>query len=358
MTESIYRQLARRLDAVPNGFPATESGVEIRLLARLFTPEQARLAAVMRLTPEPSAEIAARAGVPAEEAHRALKGMARLGLIRTETEGRALAFGLLPFVVGFWEAQRPRLDRDLAELMEDYLAETRADPMAAAPGLQRVIPVGRAIHTDVSVFPYERAEALVEGARSWAVGPCICRVQRRLVGQACVAPEEACLWFAPVPNAFRGDGDVRVLTREEALQLLADCEEAGLVHTALNQQEGISYICNCCPCCCGILRGAIEFGRRGALAPSAFRVVVDNEACAACGACLERCHFGALTLGDEGAAVDEGRCVGCGLCASACPQGALRLERREGVDLVPPVDEAAWGALRALSRGISLDGIL
>ena len=225
MTESIYRQLARRLDAVPNGFPATESGVEIRLLARLFTPEQARLAAVMRLTPEPSAEIAARAGVPAEEAHRALKGMARLGLIRTETEGRALAFGLLPFVVGFWEAQRPRLDRDLAELMEDYLAETRAGPMAAAPGLQRVIPVGRAIHTDVSVFPYERAEALVEGARSWAVGPCICRVQRRLVGQACDAPEEACLWFAPVPNAFRGDGDVRVI--RDAAGIAGRC--AGIV---------------------------------------------------------------------------------------------------------------------------------
>ncbi len=358
MSHDIYRQLAQRLDAVPNGFPATESGVELRLLARLFTPEQARLAVVLRLTPEPAAEIAPRVGMEPDAAHRVLKTMARQGLIRVEVRAREVRFALLPFVVGFWEAQRPRLDRELAELMEQYIHETRGGPMAVAPALQRVIPVGQSIDAGLEVFPYERAEALVEGAKSWAVGKCICREQQRLLGKGCDAPEESCLWFAPVENAFRNDGDARVLTKEEALHLLAECEDAGLVHTALNQQDGIHYICNCCPCCCGILRGAIEFGHRAAVAGSAFRAVVDEDACAGCGVCVERCHFGALSLVDGYATIDDERCVGCGLCASVCPEEALQLERRPDAVPTPPKDESAWRALRARERGMRLADIL
>ena len=82
MTEDVYRKLAQRLDAIPNGFPATESGVELRFLAKIFTPEEAALASVMRLTREPAADIAARADVDANAAYGMLKGMVRKGLIR------------------------------------------------------------------------------------------------------------------------------------------------------------------------------------------------------------------------------------------------------------------------------------
>ena len=36
MSEDVYRRLAQTLDAIPNGFPATESGVELRLAGQDF----------------------------------------------------------------------------------------------------------------------------------------------------------------------------------------------------------------------------------------------------------------------------------------------------------------------------------
>ncbi|MBM4466308.1 MAG: 4Fe-4S ferredoxin, partial [Chloroflexi bacterium] len=125
MTEDVYRKLAQRLDAIPNGFPATESGVELRLLAKMFTPDEAALASAMRLTREPATDIAARAGVDADTAYDTLKEMARKRLIRfTKGEGQLL-FGLMPFVVGLYEEQLPRLDVELATLFEQYLQETQ-----------------------------------------------------------------------------------------------------------------------------------------------------------------------------------------------------------------------------------------
>ena len=52
LNQNVYKKLAQRLDAIPNGFPETESGVELKILAKLYTPEEATLASEMRLTPE------------------------------------------------------------------------------------------------------------------------------------------------------------------------------------------------------------------------------------------------------------------------------------------------------------------
>ena len=41
MSEEIYANLAKVLDTLPNGFPATESDVEIKLLKRIFRPQDA-----------------------------------------------------------------------------------------------------------------------------------------------------------------------------------------------------------------------------------------------------------------------------------------------------------------------------
>ena len=110
MAAETYRRLAQRLDAIPNGFPATESGVELELLAKIFAPEEAALAAEMRLAFEPAEVIAARTGVDLKFAQRTLKAMVRKGQIRFARGGRMLVFGLMPFVVGIFEQQLPRMD--------------------------------------------------------------------------------------------------------------------------------------------------------------------------------------------------------------------------------------------------------
>ena len=360
MTEDIYRQLAHRLDAIPNGFPATESGIELRLLAKIFTPEEAALASVMRLTREPAADIAARAGADPDATYRTLKGMVRKGQIRIKKGEGKLLFGLMPFAVGFYEEQLPRLDEELATLFEQYLQETQGGSIVReAPAVHRVIPVGEAIPVDLEIFPYEHATELVENAKSWGVRDCICRVQQRLIGKGCDHPIENCLVFAPIEGAFDHSQVDRALTKEEALQILREAEEAGLVHSTGNYRDHHYYICNCCTCCCGILRSVAEFGVPATAVRSDFYAVVDAELCIGCEDCLKRCQFGALSVPDDVCVVDDSRCVGCGLCATVCPTDAMHLERwPEGEVPPPPANIKEWMVQRAHERGISISEIL
>jgi Pyruvate/2-oxoacid:ferredoxin oxidoreductase delta subunit len=360
MPHEIYRKLAQRLDTIPNGFPATESGVELRLLEKMFTPEEAALAVVMRLTAEPAADIAARAGVNPKIAGRMLKDMVRKGQIRAKIQDGHLLFRLLPFVVGSYEEQLPRMDAELAALFEAYLQETQgADYVSGSPAVHRVVPVGETISVDIEAFPYERAVELVEGAKSWGVRDCICRVQQKLIGKGCDRPIEVCLVFAPAEGAFKDSSVDRPIPKEEALQILRQAEEAGLVHTTGNYRDGHSYICNCCACCCGILRSVTEFGVPGSAIRSDFRPVVDTDACIGCGECVDLCQFGALSIPEDICQVDDTRCIGCGLCATACSVDALHLTRRpEGEVAPPPRDRKEWMMQRAQARGVRIQDIL
>ncbi len=355
MSDDVYRRLALRLDAVPNGFPATESGVELRLLAKLFTPEQATLAAEMRMAYEPAEDIAARAGVDPSAAYRTLKAMAKRGLIYAGRGDAGLAFRLMPFVVGIYEEQLPRLDAELAELFEAYLQESRGSTIYGPTPVHRVIPVSEAVPVDLEIFPYESAAALIDGAKSWGVRDCICRMQKRLIGEGCEHPVQNCLVFAPVEGVFDHSEVDRAITKDEALSILQETEAAGLVHTAGNFRDDHNYICNCCTCSCGILRGVAEFGIQSAVAHSEFRAVVDADACAACGDCLERCQFDALSLPAYVCIVDNARCVGCGQCVTVCRTGALQMARRPEGERAPlAANRKAWAAHRAQERGISL----
>ena len=351
MREAIYRKLAQRLDAIPNGFPATESGVELRLLAWMYTRQEAELAAVMRVQREPADDIAERAGVAPAIAYRLLEHMADKGLVSASGSGRRGMYGLCPFTVGAYEAQLDRMDAELAELYEQYSQETRGGLMHDAPPLHRVIPVGEAISHELEVYPYEQASVLVERAKAWAVRDCICRVQQRLIGKGCGRAIETCLVFAAVPDAFHRNRKVRAISKEEALWILRRAQEAGLVHTLGNYRHGNSYICNCCTCCCRTLRSLTEFAQPAAVARSRFCAVPTPDLCTGCGNCLDRCPFAALSLTGETLSVDRSRCLGCGLCVTACPAGALRLEPRpKGEISLPPMNSEEWRNQRVRAR--------
>ncbi|MGQ9683340.1 MAG: 4Fe-4S binding protein [Anaerolineae bacterium] len=350
-----YRMLAQRLDQTPNGYPATASGVELRILAHLFAPEEAELASALTLTPEPAKAIAERLGRDAAEVYRLLRGMAKRGLITVARQPGELVFALMPFVVGFYEMQAGRIDAALAALVEEYFQEAFPQLLAVEPALHRVIPVAEAVPAGVEIMPYECASALLDGAAAWGVVDCICRAQQRLLGKGCTAPMDVCLVMSATPGAFDRSPGIRALSREGAMGALRRAEEAGLVHSTSNTRGDIWYVCNCCTCCCGILRGIAEFGLQQSIARSAFCMQVDQAACTACESCLERCHFGALTVHDV-ARVDAARCIGCGLCASVCPSKALSLERRPDAPDVPE-DMRAWRQARAQARGVDLSQI-
>lgn len=355
MSEDLFRKLAQRLDATPNSFPATESGVELRLLAEIFTPEEAVLACMMTLNPESPHELSSRSGIAPEEAQRLLEGMASRGLVFAVKQEDHLTYGLMPFIVGIYESHLPRMNVEFAELFEQYYQETEGlTKIVRSPSVHRVIPIEEAIPFDMEIFPYERASELVEKAQSWGVRDCICRVQQHLIGHDCGHPVEVCLVFAPVKGAFDRSEVDHPLSKEEALGILKKAKDAGLIHSTSNRRDGNNYICNCCTCSCGVLRGVAEFGNLTAVAHSDFRSSVNTDLCIGCGECVEQCQFGALSVPEDVCVVDNNRCMGCGLCITVCPTDALHLERL-------PFDESSsipatlqeWETQRLHANGIT-----
>ncbi|HUH96794.1 MAG TPA: 4Fe-4S binding protein [Anaerolineales bacterium] len=348
-----YQQLAEHLNALPNGFPPTDDGRELKLLAKLFSPEEAGLAAQLTLSAEPVQQIAARTGRNVSELRDQLKELARRGLIEAERTEKGLAFKSMPFVVGIYEMQVGNLDAELAQLFEDYFQGAFAKMLAIKPQFHRVIPVDEAVRNTMEIRPFESAAEIINAASSWGVLDCICRKQKALIGQACGHPIDVCMTFDRHPNAFERSTVVRALTREEAMATLRRAAEAGLVHSVSNTAEGVTYICNCCTCSCGILRGMAELGIANVIASSAFVNQVDEALCSGCEDCLGSCQFSALSMDGLVAKVDPLRCVGCGLCVIACSTGALGLLRRpdDQVMKIPPTG-VEWGAERLAQRGL------
>lgn len=351
-----YQDLAKALDGLPNGFPAAPDGAELRILAHLFDPDEAALAA--RLSPQletlaqlKARQVLERLALSDEAALDLLRGMARKGLIKAGRASGGLGFALMPFVVGIYEMQIGTLDAELARLFEDYFHQSFGQVLAMQPALHRIVPVGENVRLGMEIHPYENAASLIDQAQSWGVLDCICRSQKALLGQACEHPIDVCMAFGAHPDQFNNHPIIRPLTQVEAHEVLHRAASVGLVHTVSNSKEGIGYICNCCTCSCGILRGMSELGLANVVARSAFVNRLDLDLCVVCGDCLPYCQFEALVLEDGRTRVIKERCVGCGVCVPACPEGALGLVRRPEREILPIAqDETEWGAWRLAAR--------
>ncbi len=359
MRNESYKRLAERLDALPSGYPATEDGIELDILARLFTPEEAECASHLRLSPESPTQLAARTGGNAQAMRLLLKSMAKRGLISVQKLDGELGYALLPFIVGFYENQNEVLDAELAGLVETYYQRSFQNILAVEPAFHRVLPIGETIPIHIEVQPFESAADIVNRSQSWGVIDCICRKQKTLAGQACEHPLDMCMVFSSVSGAFDQSTFVKAQTREESLQTLRRAAEAGLVHTVGNRQDHEGYICNCCTCSCGILRGVAELGISNVVARSAFASQVDEDLCTGCENCLDYCQFSALTLVDGITHVDRRRCVGCGQCVMHCTESALSLMRRPDEEILPvPPTLHDWQVERAAMRGRDIADIL
>ena len=350
MKNGNYERLADALNQIPNGFPRTPSNVEVLLLQKMFSAEEANLLCGLSGTMEPVDEIAARLGLPVKDTRTALMARVKRGAVWLDRQAKPPRFRLAPFIVGIYEAQLPRMDHELAHLFEAYMADGGAvGIMQPHPALHRVLPAHSSVPAEW-VLPYEDVRAILERNKTFSVRDCICRVQQDFTGdRRCDFPLAACMTFSPHERT-PGPDDI---SRQEALTLLDQVEEIGLVHTVSNVAEGIGYICNCCGCCCGMLRGITDWGIESSVAHANYYAVIDPDTCAECGSCVERCQVGAIAEQDGAFVVEPKRCIGCGLCVTGCPSDAARLERKPEDQIVPPpTDYATWEADRRRNRGL------
>lgn len=349
---TIFERLRDHLDALPHGFPPAADGVELRILAKIFTPGEAELALALLPVPEPAEAIARRIGRGPDETAAALDAMAVKGEIAALRHGGRRMYTLVPFVFGIYEFQLPRMDAELAALCEDYMPTLHRVLGGYPPALGRVVPVNQRIEAEATVLRHENVKTMLEGARSIRVMDCVCRKERAVLGKACGAPVEVCLAFSREEGSlddFPSYG--RVIERDEAYRILDRAERAGLVHCTYNVQSDQIFVCNCCPCCCGFLRGIKESHAPHILVRSNFVARVDDALCGACGACLTRCPLDALTAEGGTVRVDGARCIGCGVCTIVCAKHALDLVMRPAAECTtPPGSMLGWAFRRAHSR--------
>ena len=346
-SEEIYQKLAKHLDNLPGGFPATDTGVEYRILKRLFTPEEAEFALHLTLIPEESRVVARRAKISAQEASRRLESMAQKGLIyRTVSKNGQPEYMALQYAIGIWEFHVNDLDEGFAKDMGEY-APILFDQAWKTPQL-RTIPVNKSLSGQLKVMTYENAEEMVTHVRKSVVAPCICRRERNLIGKGCDKPIEACLIFDGGAEYYLQNGLGREISQKEVLDILKIAEETGLVLQPSNGRE-IVNICCCCGDCCGVLRNLKRYPKPASLTCSPFFAVIDDETCIGCGVCEDRCQMDAVHLVDEKASVDRDRCIGCGLCVSTCPTAAMTLARKPEEDQ-PKVPGDFSGAIFELGR--------
>lgn len=334
-----YYHLAQRLNTHALGAPERDELHEI--LHLIFTPEEAELALHLGWRPDAVERIAEKAGLPVDRAFALCESMANKGVVYAYRLRDRMVYALLPTAPGIYEYSMmignlpPATMERLGKLWQHYYDNGWGKELHGAPtNFARVLPHSGAVAENVTVLPFEEAARYIREADYVALGNCPCRMTK----QSCDKPLEVCLAFGYAAQFMVERKASRAITQQEAQAVLRQAEEAGLVHCSSNTLDKIDFICNCCPCCCGILGAATRVKDAASRPHSNFYSTIDEQACTACAICEDRCPVDAIRVNGT-AKVDTELCIGCGLCYSACAFDAVALQRKS--DVAPPVDHAA-----------------
>jgi len=361
-----YRDLVDRLNRFPQG--AAPSPLLDQILQLLFSPEEAALVSKLPLQPF-RADRAARAwGVPAGEAARRLEQLADKALLVDMQLPTGVEYVLPPPMAGFFEFAMMRVRDDLdqkllAELYEQYISVE--DEFMRGLFVGGTTQLGRVlVHEDqiaqehtVHVLDYERASQIIDTASDIGVSLCYCRHKRQHLGTACQAEMEICMTFNVVAASLIRHGHARRIDRAECHALLQKAYAQNLAQFGENVQQGVNFICNCCPCCCEAMLAHQRFGLERPIHTSNFIARVEAN-CSGCGRCLPACPAKILTLetdqpngrGKKQVVIDEELCLGCGVCARVCPRQALTMQPRPA-RVITPVNSVHKTVLMAIERG-------
>ena len=338
MSHEIYESLTDALATIGGAIPVVRCEEFTALIKELFTPAEAALAAAMPPNLNSARAIADYVKRPEGEIIPLLESMADKGIVFHQRRKGESCYKLMAVLPGFFEFQFMKggytdHDKKLARLFKEYFDQMSEMSATADPRIlkkiapfARVIPVEKEIPPGTWIQPYEKVSEYISSAEYITVSTCYCRHHGELLGRPCDKPKENCMAFGPNAQYAAERGFGRLVSKEEALHILDEAEKAGLVHCCSNTSKYIDFICNCCPCHCGIVQSLLRIDMPSLAAISTFRLNIDEDACTACEACVDVCPMKALKVEHDVVQVDRQRCIGCGVCNVACPVGALTME--------------------------------
>lgn len=351
MTDT-YESLIERLDELAVGFPKTENRLELKILKRLFSEDEAKI--FLQLAPflESPEAIAPRLGRSTAETAAELEKMAQKGLLFRQRKDDTVRYAAVPYIVGIFEFQVKAMDRGLAQDMETYLMGAYGKQMQQykTPVL-RTIPIQREIVAEWPIAPYEDVFKIIDDHEVIAVTPCICRSMTNLIDQGCDKPKDNCFSFGSHAHYYVENGLGHYISKAAAKEIIKRNEEDGLVMQPFNSQK-VGGMCSCCGDCCGMLRSLKMQPSPAQAVQSNYYASVDADECIGCEICLDRCQIEAISIEDEVARIDLNRCIGCGLCVTTCSGGAMHLVKKpENQQYIPPESGAETYIRIAQERG-------
>ncbi len=362
-----YQRLVERLNRFPQGAPPSE--LLFKILRMLFSEKEAGLVSSLPIRPFAAKKAALVWKMPESEARKVLDSLAGRGLLVDNERHGQTTYSLPPPMAGFFEFSMMRVRGDidqklLAELFYEYL-NVEEDFIKALfvngeTQLGRVFVHEPALPSDHSleVLEYERASEVIRAARHRAVGVCYCRHKMMHVGRACDAPRDICLTFNAVADSLARHGIARRIDAKEATDLLQQAYERDLVQFGENARRRVSFICNCCGCCCEALLGIKRFGSVFPIHTN-FLPRVDEASCSGCGKCVDICPIEAMSLVSANdpqrskkrkARLAEELCLGCGICVRSCPSRSIALVPHPN-RVITPLDSVHRTVLMAIERG-------
>jgi len=328
MNDSIYRSLQEKINEYGPGFPASKSGVELKILKILFTEQDAEFYMKMVPNPETVEMISQRMGEDLAKTNEQLESMLQKGTVLCmEVKGRTV-YSPAPYMIGLYENLADKMDETIAQLLEQYHKETYFEHLGATfPPIGRFIPVQVALKTFSQVLPHDDAIEILKSKNKIAVIDCPCRKQVKLTGTPTANPIEVCFSFDRFADYYvnkRKQG--RFLSLDEAIKIQRECEQSGLVSQTTVMKDW-EIMCHCDKHC--IMLRSLGNRKPADFFKSNYYSEINIEDCIGCGACTERCPIEAITNGqDQVPVINLDRCIGCGLCVAVCPNGSISLKQK------------------------------